>query len=233
LTLPDATGLRAQGGSRAPSLDANNGSAAATYNNARGTARSTSASKLTAESQLRYCSRNALMTAAEIYNSVTNGGASDFAEVAAILDRHGPWCLIGGLAVNCYVEPVYTMDANIIVTTENLAAIRDELAAAGFSISEYPHSNQRQKMKSKLNLQFTTDLRFQNFVRRAERRDVLGISVPVADLKDVAQEKTWAWSDRKKRLSRRKKDELDLIRIGEVYSELDELLPKEIAEQLE
>jgi len=167
------------------------------------------------------------MTAAEIYNSVTNGGASDFAEVAAILDRHGPWCLIGGLAVNCYVEPVYTMDADMIVITENLAAIRDELVAAGFSISEFPHSMNAKKMKSKLNLQFTTDLRYQNFVSRAERRDVLGISVPVAALKDVVQ-----GSDPERRLSKRKKDELDLIRIGEVYPELHELLPREIAEQL-
>lgn len=223
----------AQGRSSAPSLDAKNGGSAATQSNAQGTARSPSASKLTVESQLRYCTRNALMTAAEIYNSVTNGGASDFTEVAAILDRHGPWCLIEGLAVNCYVEPVYTMDADMIVITENLAAIRDELVAAGFSISEFPHSINAKKMKSKLNLQFTTDLRYQNFVRRAERRDVLGISVPVADLKDVVQGKIWAWSDRERRLSKRKKDELDLIRIGEVYPELHELLPKEIAEQLE
>ena len=173
------------------------------------------------------------MTAAEIYNSVTNGGASDFAEVAAILDRHGPWCLIEGLAVNCYVEPVYTMDADMIVIAENLAAIRDELVAGGFSIREFPHSMNAEKLKNKLNLQFTTDLRYQNFVRRAERRDVLGISVPVADLKDVVQGKIWTWSDCERRLSKRKKDELDLIRIGEVYPGLHELLPKEIAEQLE
>jgi hypothetical protein len=172
------------------------------------------------------------MTAAEIYNSVTNGGASDFAEVAAILDRHAPWCLIGGLAVNCYVEPVYTVDADMIVIAENLAAICDDLVAAGFSISEFPHSINARKMKSKLNLQFTTDLRYQDFVRRAERCDVLGIRVPVADLKDVVQGRIWAWSDRKKRLSKRKKDELDLIRIGEIYPELHGLLPKDIAEQL-
>jgi len=35
-----------------------------------------------------------------------------------------------------------------------------------------------------------------------------------------------AWSDRKKRLSKRKKDELDLIHIGEIYPELHGLLPK-------
>ena len=75
------------------------------------------------------------MTAVEVYNFVTNGGANDFVEVATILDRHGPWCLIGGLAVNCYVEPVYTVDVDVIVIAENLGAIQDELVAPGFSIS--------------------------------------------------------------------------------------------------
>ncbi len=172
------------------------------------------------------------MTAVEVYNSVTNGGVDDFVEVAAILDRHRPWCLIGGLAVNCYVEPVYTVDVDVIVIAENLGAIQDELVALGFSISEFPHSMNAKKIKSKLNLQFTTDARYQDFISRAERRDVLGIKVPVASLKDVLQGKIWAWSDRERRLSKRKKDELDLIRIGEVYPNLHELLPKEIVEQL-
>jgi len=61
---------------------------------------------------------------------------------------------------------------------------------------------------------------------------VLGQDVPVASLEDVLQGKIWAWSDRERRLSKRKKDELDLIRIGEAYPKLHELLPKEIAEQL-
>ena len=58
------------------------------------------------------------MTAEEIYESVTNGGASDFALAIAVLERHGLWCLIGGLAVNCYVEPVYTVDADIVVVAQ-------------------------------------------------------------------------------------------------------------------
>ena len=57
----------------------------------------------------------ASMTAVEIYESVTNGGASDFAEVVTVLNRYKPWCLIGGLAVNCYVEPVYTVDVDLVV----------------------------------------------------------------------------------------------------------------------
>jgi hypothetical protein len=58
------------------------------------------------------------MTATEIYESVTNGGASDVAEVVAVLNRHKPWCLIGGLAVNCFVEPVYTTDVDIVVVKQ-------------------------------------------------------------------------------------------------------------------
>ena len=34
------------------------------------------------------------MTAEEIYESVTNGGSSDFAEAAAILERVGRWYLM-------------------------------------------------------------------------------------------------------------------------------------------
>ena len=81
------------------------------------------------------------MTAEEIYESVTNGGASDFAQVAAILERHGLWCFVQG--------------------------------------------------------------------------------------------KMWAWSDQQRRLSKRKKDELDLIRIVEAFPELQRDMPREIVSQLE
>src|SRR5947208_4596399 len=76
------------------------------------------------------------MTAAEIYDSVTNGGAHDFAEVVGVLNQNKPWCLIGGLAVNCYVEPVYTIDADIVLVADRLQQISDEMERAGFEIQE-------------------------------------------------------------------------------------------------
>jgi hypothetical protein len=173
------------------------------------------------------------MTAEEIYESVTNGGASDFALVAKILRRHGGWCLIGGLAVNCYVEPVYTVDADIVVVTERLTAIADELRAAGFHIQQFEHSLNARKAAGQLNIQFTQDERYQKFIVGAEERQVLGQPIPVANLNDIVQGKVWAWSDGQRRLSKRKKDELDLIRIGEAYPELREKLPPEIVSQLE
>jgi hypothetical protein len=173
------------------------------------------------------------MTAEEIYESVTNGGASDFATVARILARHGPWCLIGGLAVNCYVEPVYTVDADIVAVAQQLGAIADELSAAGFRLEQFAPSLNAKKDAGKLNVQFTQEERYQSFVTRARPRGVLGQTVPVADLKDIVQGKVWAWSDEQRRLSKRKKDELDLIRIGEAYPELRRDMPAEIVSQLE
>jgi hypothetical protein len=48
------------------------------------------------------------MTAVEAYELTTKGGATDFARLIEACESFGPYCLIGGLAVNCYVEPVYT-----------------------------------------------------------------------------------------------------------------------------
>src|SRR5712691_9116493 len=172
------------------------------------------------------------MTAAEIYDSVTNGGTSDFSDIAALLDRTKPWCLIGGLAVNCYVEPVYTVDVDLVVVAANLAHIERDLQAAGFKVQRFEHSMNAQRAGSKLNVQFTTDPRYQDFVKDTTERDVLGISVPVASLENIIRGKVWAWQDPKRRLSKRKKDELDLIRIAEAYPELRQVIPSEITTQL-
>ena len=67
------------------------------------------------------------MTASEVFESVTGSGSSDFALLVQILNEHGPWCLIGGLAVNCYVEPVFTLDADIL----------DDLAYPGYLGSHF------------------------------------------------------------------------------------------------
>src|SRR2546430_10226538 len=113
------------------------------------------------------------MTAAEIYESVTNGGTSDFVDLVAILDRKKPWSLIGGLAVNCYVEPVYTVDADIVVVAQHLPAIREELAAAGFRLEQFAHSLNAKKVPGKLSVLFTQDDRYQSFIARAKAREDL------------------------------------------------------------
>jgi len=57
--------------------------------------------------------------------------------------------------------------------------------------------------------------------------------VRVACLEDVTQGKLWAWGDPQLRLSKRKKDELDLIRLAEAWPELRAMYPREILEQID
>jgi hypothetical protein len=50
----------------------------------------------------------------------------------------------------------------------------------------------------------------------------------MASLEDVFLGKLWAWKDPAGRLSKRKKDELDLIRLAEAYASLQANLPPEL-----
>ena len=172
------------------------------------------------------------MTASEVFESVTGSGSSDFAILVRILNKHTAWCLIGGLAVNCYVEPVYTLDADIVVISNELAAIRDELVAAGFNIEEFPHSLNARMAGSDLRIQITLDPRYQDFLKRSHPLEVLGERVPVASLDDVVRGKIWAWTDQKRRATKRKKDELDLMRILEAYPETRNSMPDAIRSQV-
>jgi hypothetical protein len=172
------------------------------------------------------------MTAAEIYEFVTNGGASDFAELVTVLNENKPWCLIGGLAVNCYVEPVYTMDVDLVVVAANLEQIGREVEAAGFRVKRFEYSMNAQRPGSELNVQFTTDVRYQDFLARASEREVLGHRIPVASLEDIVRGKVWAWQDEQRRSTKRKKDELDLMRIAEGHPQLRQSIPARIVEQL-
>jgi len=62
--------------------------------------------------------------------------------------------------------------------------------------------------------------------------EVLGRQVPVASLADVVRGKLWAWNDEKRRPTKRKKDELDLMRILEAYPEMRPVMPDEISKQV-
>ena len=63
-------------------------------------------------------------------------------------------------------------------------------------------------------------------------REVLGRRIPVASLEDIVRGKVWAWQDEQRRSTKRKKDELDLMRIAEAYPQLRPLMPAQIVEQL-
>src|SRR6476661_10404384 len=115
------------------------------------------------------------MTAVEAYELTTQGGATDFARLIEACQAFGSYCLIGGLAVNCYVEPVYTLDADIVVIAASLPTLTLYLREQGFQIEEHPYSVNARAPGSDLRIQFTTDERYQPFVARSVESDVLGL----------------------------------------------------------
>jgi hypothetical protein len=97
------------------------------------------------------------------------------------------------------------------VIASNLTELSARLRDQGFEIEEHPHSVNAQAPGSALRIQFTTDERYQAFLARSVEAEVLGIRARVACLEDVVRGKLWAYGDPQ----RRKKHELDLIRLGE------------------
>jgi hypothetical protein len=173
------------------------------------------------------------MTAVEAYELTTKGGATDFARLIELCQTFGPYCLVGGLAVNCYVEPVYTVDADLVVISGRLRELTEHLEAEGYRIEGHPHSVNAFPPSSEIRIQFTTDPRYQDFLTRSLEAEVLGVRARVACLEDIVRGKLWAYSDPARRLSKRKKDELDLIRLAEAYPQLRALYPREILDQID
>jgi hypothetical protein len=173
-------------------------------------------------------SRPAHMTAIEVFNHVSHGGASDFESAVRVCEAAGAYCLIGGLAVNCYVEPVYTMDADLVVVAAALAKVHAQLQEQGFVMEEFEHSLNARQPGSQLSIQFTKDPRYQTFAGRAVEREVFGLPVRVACMEDIFQGKLWAYGDARRRRSKREKDRLDLIRLAEAYPSLRLRLPTEL-----
>ncbi|MBI3417426.1 MAG: hypothetical protein HY043_19205 [Verrucomicrobia bacterium] len=171
------------------------------------------------------------MTASAAFESISGSG-DDFQQVVALCESLHDYCLIGGLAINCYVEPVYTMDADFALAAAHLTPVKQRLAALGFKVEDHPHSLNALRPGSQLSIQFTKDVRYEGFPARSEIRETLGLHLRVASLPDLVQAKIWAWSDPQRRLSKRKKDELDLIRVAEKYPQFIPQLPVVIRSQM-
>lgn len=172
------------------------------------------------------------MTAQEAFNAASKGGFNDLEVVLALCRKHGGACVIGGLAVNTYVRPVYTLDADIVIATAKLPLIRADLLTAGFQVHEETWSLNARMPGSDLRIQFSKDPRYQSFLASTVPAKVLGCEADVASLRDLVTGKALAWSDPKRRLSKRKKDETDLIRLAEDYAEVRPMLPEELRRQL-
>jgi hypothetical protein len=173
------------------------------------------------------------MTNKEFVNRMANGKADIIQVFLDILSKTGSrYCIIGGLAVNAYVEPVVSLDLDIVAAVEDLAAICEESKKHGMKIEQFEHSVYITSPASDLRIQLQQDPRYQEFIARATDKDVLGYPMKVAKLENVLQGKVWAYMDTSRRKSKRQKDLADILRIIGKFPQLQESLPQSLKEEL-
>ena len=168
------------------------------------------------------------MTKKEFMNLVSHAREDILQRMLDLLNEtKTDYCVIGGLAVNAYAEPVVSLDLDIVVVA---AAADDFLKAAEkiFRVEKFPHSVNLSAEKSDLRIQLQTDPRYQAFVARASAKETMGYEMKIAAVEDVLQGKIWAYSDEQRRKSKRQKDLADIFRLVETYPHLKDFLPKSL-----
>ena len=173
-----------------------------------------------------------LMTKKEFLNAVSNG-KEDVVQILldALSHLNVDYCVIGGLAVNAYAEPIVSLDLDIIITMEEVDAVCEYLSQR-FHIERFEHSVNLKSPRSDLRIQIQTDPRYQEFIQRSKVREVLGYEMKVADVADVLQGKVWAFQDESRRKSKRQKDLADIMRLVETYPSLMDTLPEAVREHI-
>lgn len=172
------------------------------------------------------------VTAKEFQKLVT-GDESDFLDrfLALLRDLKTDFCVIGGLAVNAYIEPVVTLDCDVVVATARLAELEAALRKQ-FRVERFEHSLNVSDKGSDVRVQIQTDPRYQAFVARSREATVLGRKLPVACAADVLAGKLWAYQDTTRRRSKREKDRLDILRLVEAQPELAGQIPEDLRKQV-
>lgn len=150
----------------------------------------------------------------------------------ALAKMESAYCVIGGLAVNAYVEPVVSLDLDIIVAAKNLEKLMAIATSHGLKLERFEHSVILSSPQSDLRIRLQTDKRYQEFISRARDMEVLGYTMKVAAIEDVLQGKVWAYQDNTSRKSKRQKDLADIIRLIELQPKVEESLPYSVREQI-
>lgn len=172
------------------------------------------------------------MRALEFWKAITVDDADLLGRLLNELDVMGvPYCVIGGQAVNAYVDPVVSLDLDIVIAAEGQAEAVGRLSKV-FQVQSFAHSVNITDPESDLRVQVQTDPRYAAFVSRAAPRMVLGLELPVATVEDALQGKVWAVLDPERRASKRQKDLADIARLIEAYPDLAPRVPEEVREKL-
>ena len=168
------------------------------------------------------------MTGKEFIKHLVNG-KKDILQILLdlLINNKINYCVIGGLAVNAYAEPVVSLDLDIVIAVKEIDQLIKILKKL-FSIKKYPHSINLKSPDSDIRIQIQTDPQYQAFIPNAQIKNVLGYKMNVACLEDVLKGKIWAYSDKERRKSKKQKDLADIYRLVEVHPHLKKILPKTV-----
>ena len=168
------------------------------------------------------------MTEKEFIKRVVNG-KGDFLQTFIDLLKINriKFCVIGGLGVNAYAEPVVSLDLDVVIVSQNLETLLPQLKKK-YKVEKFPNSTNVNDPTSALRIQIQTGVRYQDFIKRAKLKNVLGYKLPVAAVEDILQGKIWAAMDETQRPSKRQKDLADILRLIEVNKKLAVLLPEKL-----
>jgi hypothetical protein len=141
------------------------------------------------------------------------------------------FCLVGGQALNAYVEPVVSLDLDIVLAADRVTNL-EPLLAQQFNVQRFAHRLNVSDHSSDLRIQIQLDSRYEGFIGRAQVGEVLGLRLPVASIDDVLQGKIWAVEDPTRRGSKRQKDLADIARVLESYPHLRPRVPPDVLTRL-
>jgi len=169
------------------------------------------------------------MTQKEFFNRATNSKKDIIQEFLSTLeDLHIDYCVIGGIAINAYCEPIVTLDFDCVIVSEEIENLRTILKEKGFKVKRHPFTLEVTSPYSDIRIHIQLDKRYQEFLKNAKEKEVLGYKMRVADIKDILIGKIWAYEDETRAPLKREKDLLDIKRIIEKFPELTNILPEEL-----
>ena len=172
------------------------------------------------------------MQALTFWKTITMDQSNLLENLISLLNEQGiRFCVIGGQAVNAYVEPLVSLDLDLAIAVDQLEQV-EALLESHFDLKRFPHSLNVAVSGSDLRVQIQTDERYSSFVEQSVARTVLGLELPVASVEDVLQGKVWAALDPQRRGSKRQKDLADIARILEKYPNLRAQVPQDIRSRL-
>ena len=112
------------------------------------------------------------MTYKEFMNAVANGKSDVLQIFLDTLAEHGAeYCVIGGLAVNAYVEPVVSLDLDMVIAENDIEKVCRAVENQ-FTVERSSHSINLTSSQSDFRIWLRTDARYQDFIARDSQKRI-------------------------------------------------------------